>query len=188
MADKVFCTEPWIMRMARKEADRDVLKLSERVGELAAFLVITLIGIYFIALQVEGTGFFAPSFSAFDMALFYGALFYGLVPSLTRAATGRRNLARPLDVAGSVLFIISGSYFLTHWAFDFSHFADILPQSLQFVLSWVTNEIAQGMILLGLAIALVLTAWTSAQYYFVRQELQARMLVKAGVAKSSDSR
>jgi len=180
MVDQVFCTESWISKVARKEADRDRLRLSERLGELFAVLIISLIGIYFISLQVNDTGFFTSSFSNFDVVPFYGALFYGVVPSLARAIWGRRNRIRPFEIIGNGLFIISGSYFLTHWSFDFSNFSHGLPHSLQSILSWVTDAIAQDLLLLAVVITFFVAAWTSAQYYFVRGELQARERAKAG--------
>jgi hypothetical protein len=187
MTDKVFCTESWAVRMARKEADRDVLRSSERLAELISVLLISLFGIYFIWLQVNDAGFFTASFSDFDMVLFYATMFYGLVPALTRLAVGRRNVARPLDVIGSVLFIISGSYFLTHWAFDFSYFSVGLPESIRFIFAWITNEIAQDLLLIAVVISVFVLFWTITQYYSVRKELQKRASLKAEAAEPSDS-
>jgi hypothetical protein len=187
MAEKVFCNESWLVKMARKEADRDFLKLSERLGELFAILVISLFGIYFISLQTGDTGFFTSSFSDFDAVLFYATLFYGVLPAITRLALGRRNMVRPLDIVGGALLIISGSYFLTHWAFDFTYFAVDLPQSIQFIFSWITNDIAQDLLLIGVVIATIIMIWTIVQYYFIRNELRKRASSKAEVGRPSNS-
>jgi len=180
MTEDVPCTTSWPAKMARKEADKDAMKRSERLGELFAVLVISLFGTYFIWLEVNGTGFFTPTFNNLDMVLFYGTLFYGMVPALARASTGRRNIIRPFDVVGNLLFIISASYFLLNWPFDFGHFADGLPQSMQFIFSWITNDLAQLLLMLGVLLTIFLAGWTSTQYYFVRRELQARKLGKTG--------
>lgn len=174
MPEAVFCNESWTKRMAKKQADRDRLRNGERIGELFAALVISLIGSYFISLQVDKTGFFTPSFGTLDAVLFYGTMFFGIVPALGRALFGRRNAIRPVDFVGSVLFIVSASWFLTHWAFDFSHFADGLPQSLRFIISWVTDGLAQALLAIALALTVLVAIWTALQYYIVRQELKAR--------------
>lgn len=180
MTENVFCTTSWPAKMARKEADKDAMTRSERIGEFFAVLVISIFGTYFIWLEVNDTGFFTPAFNNLDMVLFYGTLFYGVAPALARASTGRRNIIRPFDVVGNLLFIVGASFFLSNWPFDFGHFADGLPQSMQFIFSWITNDLAQLLLLLGVLLTIFLAGWTSTQYYIVRRELRARKLGKTG--------
>ncbi|NLK25066.1 MAG: hypothetical protein GX307_00610 [Euryarchaeota archaeon] len=133
----------------QKEADREVLGLGDRAGNIVAIPFIVLV--VAILLYLQGRGYiFTSEFNAVDEILFYGSLLFGIIPNVVRATTARRNLGRFFDIIGSLIFIAVGTYLLMKFPFDFDNLYLIAPQELQFALQWISNSIVK--ILLGLAI------------------------------------
>ena len=107
----------------------DVSHISKRFGEFVA-LIITLLMIAFFAYnQAANTGFFTPAFGSQAMFFFFGPMVLSMAAPFMRAAIGRRNPARPLEVASNVFGAIAAIWLLTAFPFDFTHLADALPGS-----------------------------------------------------------
>ena len=93
--------------------------------------------------QIADTGFFTDRFGSIEMASLYAPALLSLAAPLTRALSGHRNSARPFEAATN-LFLAAGSlWLLSVFPFNYAHLADPLPDAIQFVLSWVTNDIAK---------------------------------------------
>ncbi len=140
---------PRTPRLIEKAARKDIMTPSERGGEVGGILVMLLVTAFFAYHQVAGTGFFTPRFGPLEMTLLYGGGVMGVLTSVTRAAIGRRNALRPLEMAGMVLWIAASLWFLTIFPFNFSHLADALPGSLHFLLSWISDDIAKALLVIG---------------------------------------
>jgi hypothetical protein len=161
----------WTESIATKECARDRLRLGDLFGEAFAIGATLLVALFFIANQLQETGLFTSDFGNLEMVLFYVPMLFGLVPPFVRLVTGRRNLARPFEVAGSILFMLGASYLLAVWPFDVTHLADLLPQSLRFLLDWITNDLAQLLTAFAIFITLLVSIWTFFLYISVRERL-----------------
>lgn len=52
-------------------------------------------------------------------------------------------------MATSLFWIVGSIWLLTVFPFDFSHFGNALPEFLRFLVSWVSNDIAWVLLLIG---------------------------------------
>jgi hypothetical protein len=158
----------------RKEAEKDVLALSERIGQIAGVVIGLLFAWYFLDLYDSGSDFFTSDFDDLDAVLFFGIAFLGVVPGLIKAIMGRKNSVRPLDVALSVGVLVVLAWFLYAFPFDFAYLSEGLPESIQFLLDWIGNEEAKAIMAIGLVVNLVLIPYTTALYFGVRRTLIGR--------------
>ena len=161
----------WFQRHVRKEAEKDVLALSERIGQIAGVVIGLLFAWYFLDLYDSGSDFFTSDFDDLDAVLFFGIAFLGVVPGLIKAIMGRKNSVRPLDVALSVGVLVVLAWFLYSFPFDFAYLSEGLPESLQFLLDWIGNEEAKAIMAIGLVVNLVLIPYTAALFLGVRRIL-----------------
>lgn len=161
----------WFQRHVRKEAEKDVLALSERIGQIAGVVIGLLLAWYFLDLYESGSDFFTSDFDGLDAVLFFGIAFLGVVPGLIKAIKGRKNVVRPLDVTLSVAILFVLAWFLYSFPFDFAYLSEGLPESLQFLLDWIGNEEAKAIMTIGLVVNLVLIPYTAALFFGVRRIL-----------------
>jgi hypothetical protein len=109
------------------------------IGIVAVGLILTL---YFILHQVQLTGFFTASFGIFEMILFYGTLLYWIVTSVL-IIIGQKNMSRDLDLWALFLTAFAVIWLLILFPYDFALFAKVLPDSLTFLLQWISNDLAR---------------------------------------------
>lgn len=164
----------WWNNIVKKEADRDRLGTGERLANMIGIFFIIVVAIIFLDVQTGGHGFFTDSFGPLEQLAFYGSLFYGIVPILVRALIGRRNLARLADAIGSVVFVLSWSYLLTVFPFDFSALWDYLPTALGAALSWVSDDMIRLLLVVGIIISVFTAVYNLFLYWEVRHELRGR--------------
>jgi len=142
-------TESWFSRRVEKEM-KDLASQAHshlRVAIIGA-VVFTLIVLYLIAHQLSSTGFFTASFSTLEMLLLYGSLIEWIIVAVLEAF-GRKNLSRDIDAFGGLVFVtISAAWLLAVFPFEFTYFADVLPESLRFLVQWISNDIARVVIVL----------------------------------------
>ncbi len=171
----------WWHRKVVKEADRDPLRMGERIGNVIAMFFIVLVALIFIDIQVQGQGFFTADFGPLAQLLFYGSLLFGLIPSFIRAASGRRNLGRLADLFGSVVFIVAVSYLLVTFPFDFASLLSLLPSTMSIDASWL-NNLFRALFELSIVISAITLVYNAILYISVRKELRVR---RAGVAATA---
>ena len=164
----------WFGKLVRKEAEKDALALSERIGQLVGVVIGLVVAWYFLELYQSGSDFFMSDFDDLDAALFFGIAFLGVVPGLMKAILGRKNVTRPLDVALSVAILFASAWFISTFPFDFAYVSEGLSESWQFLLDWIDDEVARFLMGLSIAINLVLIPYTIALFYGVRGILRAR--------------
>jgi hypothetical protein len=112
-----------------------------------------LIGLFFVAHQARSTGFFTGAFGALEMLLLYGTLLYWIVTSAL-IIVGQKNLSRDLDLGGLFFAAIAVAWLLVVFPFDFAHVADASPDSLRFLVQWVSNDIARVLLALSFIVHL----------------------------------
>jgi hypothetical protein len=164
-------TKNWFARRAEAEAKKDIIPYSERVGNIVGVAVGFLIVFFFVAHKTGSTGFFTSKFNTIEMLLFYGSLMFGIVSTALRGLFGRKNLARLVDVFGSILVAVAITWLFVVFPFDFAYFADVLPSFLRFLLQWISNDIARVLMVLGIIVTLVMAIYTAIFYVLVRREL-----------------
>ena len=143
---------------------------------IAGGVVFTLIVIYLFAHQLWSTGFFTATFSALEMILLYGSLIEWIVVAALEALS-RKNLSRDIDAFGGIIFVtISGIWLLVIFPFEFSYFADVLPDSLRFLVQWISNVIARVLMILLFIMHLFFTVYATLLHIAVNK---ARARIKS---------
>lgn len=156
-------------KWVEKKALEDNMKNSQRGGEVVAVIVIGLVALFFYAHQTEATGFFTSSFGGIEVLLLYGAILIGVAGPMARFLTGRRNKSRPAELIASVFWIVASAWFLmVVFPFNFAHFADIVPDFLAFLVSWITNDIARVLLAIGMVGGIISVGINTVLYIKVR--------------------
>jgi len=161
----------WLIEHAETEAKKDVIPFSERAGNIIGIAGVLLVVLFFAVHQMQSTGFFTASFGTAEMLLFYLSLMSGMVTTAIRALFGRKNLARVFDVFGACFFTIAIAWLYIVFPFNFTHFADVLPDFLKFLLQWISNDIARTLMIIGIVAAPVMAIYNALMYVLVRREL-----------------
>lgn len=148
----------------------DTMEYSERVGGIV-ILVLGVLGVlYFFAHQMWSTGFFTAKFGTVEMLLLYGYLSAVMVSGTLFGVLGRKHLSRYFDVFGGMFFAaVAITWLLVVFPFEFSYFADVLPDFLRFLVQWFSNDIARILMVLGILVHLVGQVWMGLLFVFVRK-------------------
>ncbi len=157
------------MKTVVEKTDKEVLTTSQRWAELISVVVMLLLFGFFAYHQVAKTGFFTAKFGAVEMFCLYGPILLSLAAPVARALNGRRNPARPLEVATDLFLAIAALWLLMVFPFDFSHLADALPAAIRFVLAWVTNDIGKVVLILQVIVGPISAFLTTRKYLSVRR-------------------
>ena len=175
----------WFQREAEKEAKKDVLKTSDRFGNLIGIIFGVVCLLFFVVHLTSQTGFFTPSFETVSAIIFFGVTAWGLIASSIRLVTGKRSPSKLFDIIGSILVMISVIYFLSSWQFNFSHVSDPLPDFLKWGLEWMTNEFVMNMmVLVGIVLVFVIP-FQIVSYRYLRIELLKPQPVQTTMADFS---
>ena len=159
----------WFARHAEKEAKKDVMKLSERAGEIIGIFCILLILIFFIIHQTSSTGFFTSKFGQLEQFLFYGSLAFGIIPNIGKIIIGRKNTIRPLEAFGAIFSFIALVWLLQVFPFDFNHLTDILPEFLRLFTIWISNDIAKIFMMIGIIGSFVAALYITALFVSIHR-------------------
>lgn len=163
---------PERLSWTEKEARRDSMSLSERGGEIAAIIGTILVSLFFYAHQAWSTGFFTTAFGKIEAFFLYGFILVGMTGSLARIAMGKRNTSRIPEIGASIFCIVGSLWLFNVFPFNFAHFADVIPSFLQFLVRWVTNDIARVLFALGIVGGVVFAVINTRLYLKVRKLLQ----------------
>ena len=163
-------TDSWFARRVEEEAKKDIISYSDRVGYIFGVVCSVLIMLYFVAHQTWLTGFFTPAFGTTEMLLFYGSLIFGIVSSALKALLARKNPARLFDVFGLIFATIVIAWLFAVFPFDFTYFANVLPDFLRFLVQWISNDVARVLMVLAIIVTIVMTVYSAVFYVFVRRE------------------
>ena len=167
-------TRKWFEKQAEREVKRDRIRMGERIGSLIGVVVAIFILYFFASELFMSTGFFTSDFGTGDQILFFAGIVIGMIAPFTRFALGRRNVSRIPDMISSTFFILIGIWFVITFPFDFSHLADILPSGLQFLLSWITNDLVRFLLVIGIIVSAVVLVYTAFLYRAVRTKLRVQ--------------
>ena len=145
--------ENWFSR-AKIEADKGIPR-GERVFGIALVVINIMMISYFATHQMRSTGFFTESFGTLEMFFIYGYSVFWIISAGLEGVLGLRLLSRLFDVFGGVIFGgICIIWLLAVFPFEFSHFAEALPDSIRFLLGWISNDVARVIMVLGIIVHL----------------------------------
>jgi hypothetical protein len=102
------------------------------------------------------------------MIMLYGNLIAWAITGALEGVLGQRLLSRLFDVFGGIIFItISFVWLLAVFPFEFTYFADVLPNFLRFLVQWISNDIAQVVMVIGIILLVVAAVYSPIAYKFV---------------------
>ena len=103
------------------------------------------------------------------MFLFYGHLIFWIITASLEGVLGQRLLSRLFDTFGGIIFIAVATAWLSiAFPFDFAYFADVLPDSLRFLVQWISNYIARIVMVLYTIAMGIAAIYAPIAYKFVR--------------------
>lgn len=165
--------ESWFSR-GKAEAEKGI-PYNERVTGIAIVVFSVLIMLFFVAHQTWSTGFFTARFGTLEMIMLYGSLIFMIVSAGLEGIFGQRLLSRLFDVFGGIIFVtISLAWLLVAFPFEFTYFADVLPDFLRFLVKWISNDIARVLLVLGIIAMGVAAVYAPIAYGFVRKKSSKR--------------
>jgi hypothetical protein len=135
---------------------------------------ILLTAAFFATHQAWSTGFFQPSFTPLQAALFYSSILYGIVVTSTGAFKIRQDQTLVLDLIGGVLWTITAIWLYFAFPFDFTHLAAVVPWPLTFIVTWITNGVAKTIGLLIVIGSAAFIPFFAVQLSTARRRLQER--------------
>jgi hypothetical protein len=162
-------TVSWFAR-AKAEADKGVPR-NERVFGIGLVVFSVLMLLYFVAHQAWSTGFYTEKFGALEMIMLYGFWAFWITTAGLEGVLGLRLLSRIFDAFGGGVFItISLAWLLVVFPFEFTHFADVMPESLRFIVQWISNDVARALMAIGVIVFAGLVIYMPIGYKFVEIE------------------
>jgi hypothetical protein len=175
--DETEPVESWFSR-AKAEADKGVPP-NDRFVSVVIVVVSILMMLYFAAHQVWSTGFFTTAFGTVEAIMLYGNLTAWAVTGFLEGVLCQRLLSRLFDVFGGIIFItISLAWLTLVFPFNFAYFADVLPDFLRFLVQWVSNDVARGLMVIGVIVFAVVAFYSPIAYKFVSKERFKRQSVR----------
>jgi hypothetical protein len=161
----------WLQSQAESEAKKDVMPMSERWGSIAPVAGIAIVLLFFTLHQTWSTGFFTSGFRSLEALFFYGPMVLFLLTIIGRIVIGRKNAVRPFDALTLAVVGITVIWLYIVFPFDFAHLADVLPNSLRFILQWISNDIAKIVMILMILGSFFFAGYTALLHVVVKQEL-----------------
>ena len=158
--------QTWFSR-AKADADKGI-PTDERLSSAAIAVFSIVMVVFFVSHQTQSTGFFTAEFGALEQFLFYGYWVVWMTTATLEGILGLRLLSRLFDVFGGIEFLfISTVVLLIIFPFDFQYLADVLPESLRFLLGWISDDIARVVMVLGAIGLLFATVYSPIAYKLV---------------------
>ena len=156
------------------KTDNEILTTSQRWLELSFDVPMILLFVFFAYHLWTNTGFFTPHFGPWEMLGLFGPILVALAAPASRAWNGRRNPARPLDVAMALCLTAGSLWLLIVFPFSFSHLADVLPSPIRFLISWITDDLGKIMMTLQVILGPITAITTTLKYFSIRRQTPAK--------------
>jgi len=158
--------QTWFSR-AKADADKGI-PTDERLSSAAIAVFSIVMVVFFVSHQTQSTGFFTAEFGPLEQFLFYGYWVVWMTTATLEGILGLRLYSRLFDVFGGIEFLlVSTVVLLIIFPFDFQYLADVLPESLRFLLGWISDDIARVVMVLGAIGLLFATVYSPIAYKLV---------------------
>jgi hypothetical protein len=142
------------------------------------FFTILVLGFY-MAHYFWSTGFFTGAFTPLLAVVFFAAVLSTIATAAGKALTPRKEIVALVELIGAVLLAVTAYWFFVAFPLDFVHVADVVSVQLQFLLTWMTNEIGRiivAIVMLASMIALGVDAVKLVWRVYVRPTASAQRL------------
>lgn len=150
-----------------------------KAGDVIApvFFTILVFGFY-MAHFAWSTGFFAAGFTPLLAITFFTSVLFTIASAGAKALTPRRDVRAVVELVGAGLLAVTAYWFFIEFPLNFAHVADVVPVQLQFLLTWITNDIGKiivALVFLASVIALAVDAVKLAWRIYVRPSISTRI-------------
>ena len=170
--------ESWFSR-GKAEAEKGI-PFSERFVGIVIVVFSVLMLSYLVAHQVRSTGFLTAAFGKTEMFMLYGVLILGIISAGLEGVFGQRLYSRLFDVFGGlILAAVCTIWLLAVFPFEFAYFADVSPDSLSFLVRWISNGIARVLMVLAIIVYLGAAVYCPIAYGFVSKKGSKREEIAA---------
>jgi hypothetical protein len=161
-------TENWFSR-GKAEADKDIPK-NERIVSIGFFFAGSVLMIlYLVSHQIWSTGFFITKFGPIEMIMLYVSWISLSISSGLEGILGQRLLSRLFDTFGGIIYIaVATAWLIVVFPFDFTYFANVLPDFLRFLVQWISNDIARILMVLYAIVMGIAAIYSPIAYKFIR--------------------
>ncbi len=168
--------ESWFSR-GKAKAEKGI-PFSERVVGISIVVFSVLLVLYFIAHQTQSTGFFTAEFGTSEMVMLYGLLILGIISAGLEGVFGLRLYSRLFDVFGGlILAAVCTGWLLVVFPFEFAYFADVAPDSLRFLVGWISNDIARVLMVVAIIVYLGAAVYCPIAYGFIGKKRSKREII-----------
>jgi len=167
----IFEDSNWVRKQVSESAKKDIIPFPDKVGQIVGMAFIVIIVAFFVKHQNDSTGFFTSEFGTGETIVFYAAALFGLVTGSAKIVVGRKNKVRPIEMVGNMLWIVASIWLLTVFPFDFNYLPDVLPEYLQPLLDWMSDDIGKILLVLGIIGGWIALFVTTMLYIFVGKKL-----------------
>ncbi len=157
------------MNTITTQKDREVLSPAQRWLEVSFDVPMLLLLGFFADHQLTRTGFLTARFGPLEMAALYGPILVALVAPVVRALTGRRNPARPFDVAMYLCLSAGSLWLLVVFPLDFAHLVDVLPGAARLILGWISDDVGKAVMLLQVILGPISSLFAITTYRSMRR-------------------
>ena len=155
-------------KIAEKDLD-DEIAFDDKIASIFLIVVNSLFGLYFIFHQTTSTDFFTPKFNTFEAIMLYGIAIYWITTSIL-ILIGQKHPSRDLDTYGGLFFAsFAILWLILIFPFEFSYFANVLPDFLRFLMQWISNEIALVILIILFIIHLIFAVYSLIIRLYVRK-------------------
>jgi hypothetical protein len=170
--------ESWFSR-GKAEAEKGIPPSERFVGITIVVFSVLMIR-YLAAHQLRSTGFFTATFGTSEMFMLYGVLILGIISAGLEGIFGLRLYSRLFDVFGGlILAAVCTIWLLAVFPFEFAYFADVSPDSLSFLVRWISNGIARVLMVLAIIVYLGAAVYCPIAYGFVSKKGSKREEIAA---------
>ncbi len=151
------------------KTDNEILASWQRWGGLATVACMLVLLGFFAFHQLANTGFFTDRFGSLEMLALYGPILLSFAAPIARAIGGRQNSGRPFEAATNVSLAVGSLWLAIVFPFNFAHLADVLPDAIRFVFTWINNDIGRLVLILQVMIGVIVAPLTMFTFFSVRR-------------------
>jgi hypothetical protein len=128
--------------------------------------------LFFWIHQTQSTGYFTSKFGTIEFIMLYGFWIFWITTASLESLLNQRLLSRIVDTFGGVIFAtIAIAWNLVVFPFNFAYFANVLPESIRFLVQWISNDIAWVIMVVLMILHLLAAIYCPFGYKFVDKKL-----------------
>ena len=152
-----------------KEELSDEIASDDKAASIFLIVVNALFSLCLIMHQTDGISFLVPKFETLDMIMLYGIPIYWITTSVL-ILIDQKHPSRDLDSYGGLFFATFAiGWLIVVFPFDFANFAKVFRISSDFLVQWISNEIALVLLILLFIVHLIFAVYSLILRLYVRK-------------------